>query len=413
MRTTDGVHFGPADGIRALAIALVFLDHIGLHSPERSALVVALSLGSGGLGVASLFVLSGFLLSVPYLRVIVDRDRAFPSSSRYALARFLRIYPLYAFAVLTVAAFVIVLERHAVPLNAWDVISHLLFLNDFRSSTVVSISPVFWTMAVDAGFYLMLPLAAIWAVRRTAKLQRAMRIRFVVRSLAVVIFASIIYRVVAGAIFHPMDSAEVVVAIRNIPGMAGLFALGIIAQVMVREGASRELLKKRGSVILAVAIVGIAFYFALQLLMVLVEGIESSGMLAVDDTVAAIAAASVLLFVIANADHPLSRFLASRAMVVAASLSYAWYLFHATALDTAQKLSTIALRTFGNVHPDVAYAATVLLTVLALLPFCYLIHIWIERPFLRKKDRVLHPEVRTISESLPVAESSGRHPHLA
>jgi peptidoglycan/LPS O-acetylase OafA/YrhL len=136
-------------------------------------------------------------------------------------------------------------------------------------------------------------------------------------------------------------------------------------------------------------------------------------MLAVDDTVAAIGAASLLLFAIASAEHPLSRFLSSRVMVVAASLSYAWYLFHPTALDAAQKLSTIALRTLGNVHPDVAYTATVLLTVLALLPFCYLIHIGIERPFLRKKDRVLRPEVRTISETLPLAESSGRHPHLA
>jgi peptidoglycan/LPS O-acetylase OafA/YrhL len=398
VRTTDGVHFGPADGIRALAIALVFLDHVGLHSPARSALVVALSLGSGGLGLASLFVLSGFLLSVPYLRVIIDCDRPFPSSSRYAQARFLRIYPLYAFAVLTIAAFVIVLERHAVPLNAWDVVSHLLFLNDFRPSTVVSVSPVFWTMAVDVGFYVMLPLAAFWAIGSTAKLKRAMRIRLVVRSLALVIFASIIYRIVAGALFHPMDSAEVVVAIRNIPGMAGLFAVGIIAQVLVREAGSRELLKQRSAVILALGLAGVGLYFILQLLMVLVEGIESSGMLAVDDTVAAIGAASLLLFVIVLAEHPVSRFLSSRVMAVAASLSYGWYLFHPTALDAMQKLSTIVLRTFGNVHPGVAYAATVLLTALALLPFCYAIHIWIERPFLRKKDRVLRPDVPTISE---------------
>ncbi|MGH7714801.1 MAG: acyltransferase family protein, partial [Vulcanimicrobiaceae bacterium] len=393
--------------IRALAIALVFLDHVGLRSPERSALVVALSLTSGGLGVAALFVLSGFLLSVPYLRVVIDRDRVFPSNARYAQARFLRIYPLYAFAVVTIAIFIIVAERHATALTVWDVISHLTFLNDFRSSTVESVSPVFWTMAVDVGFYVLLPLGAMWAYRRTAKLTRASRMMFVVRGLTVVIVGSIVYRIVAGALFHPMDSAGVVVAIRNVPGMAGLFAIGIIAQVMVRESASRDLIKRRSGVVLALGVAGIGVYFLLQLLMVLVEGIESSGMLAVDDTVAAIGAASVVLFVIAIAEHPLSRFLSSPVMVVAASLSYGWYLFHPTALDVMQKLDIIVFRRLGSAHPHVAYAAAVLLTILALFPFCYAIHLWIEKPFLRKKDHLLRPGIPTISESVHVSKNGG------
>lgn len=400
------MHFGPADGIRALAIALVFLDHVGLRSPERSALVVALSLSSGGLGVAALFVLSGFLLSVPYLRSVIDRDRVFPSNARYAQARFLRIYPLYAFAVATIAIFIIVAERHA-TLTAWDVISHLTFLNDFRSSTVVSVSPIFWTMAVDVGFYVLLPLGAMWAYRRTAKLTRASRMMFVVRSLTVVIFASIVYRIIAGALFRPLDAADVVVAVRNIPGMAGLFAIGIIAQVMVRESASRDLIKRRSALVLAVGVAGIGLYVLLQLLMVLVEGIESSGMLAVDDTIAAIGAASVVLFVIAISEHPLSRFLSSPVMVVAASLSYGWYLFHPTALDVMQQLEAIVFRGFAGAHPDVAYAATVLVTVLVLLPFCYAIHLWIEKPFLLKKDHLLRPGIPTISESVPVARNGG------
>ena len=410
MRTTDGVHFGPADGIRALAIALVFLDHVGLRSPERSAFVVAMSLGSGGLGVAALFVLSGFLLSVPYLRAIIDRDRAFPSSARYAQARFLRIYPLYAFAVIAVAIFVIAFERHAIPLSAWDVISHLSFLNDLESSTVVSVSPVFWTMAVDVGFYIMLPLGAWWAYRHTSGRSRAARLKFVVSALGVVIFASIIYRVIAGAIFHPEDSADVVVAIRNVPGMAGLFAVGIIAQVLIRETASRDILRRRGGAVVAVAIGGIALYFVLQLFMVLVEGIGSSGMLAVDDTIAAIGAAAILLFLVADSRRPLSQLLSSRTMVLAASLSYAWYLFHPTVLDAMQKLSTMRFQAFDHAHPDVVYAAAVLVAALVLLPFCYATHLLIEKPFLRKKDRILSGDkpriVRTISTA-DVSVSSG------
>ena len=404
--TTDGVHFGPADGIRALAIALVFLDHVGLRSPERSAFVVALSLGSGGLGVAALFVLSGFLLSVPYLRAIIDRDRDFPSHTRYAEARFLRIYPLYAFAVLAIALFVVMFERHGIPLNAWDVVSHLTFLNDFQSSTVVSVSPVFWTMAVDVGFYILLPFAAWWAFRQTAKRSRPARIAFLVRALAAIILASIVYRVVAGAIFHPLDSADVVVSIRNTPGMAGLFAIGIIAQILIREGATRELLRRQSGAVVTVAIGGIALYFVLQLFMVLVEGIGSSGMLAVDDTIAAIGAASVLLFLVADSRRPLSQMLSSRMMVAAAGLSYAWYLFHATALDAVQKFGEIAFGRFGDAHPDVAYAGVVFATVVALLPFCYVVHIGIERPFLRKKNRILSGDGPKIVPTISTAEVS-------
>jgi peptidoglycan/LPS O-acetylase OafA/YrhL len=94
-------------------------------------------------------------------------------------------------------------------------------------------------------------------------------------------------------------------------------------------------------------------------------------------------------------------------MVVAASLSYGWYLFHPTALDVMQKIDTIVFHTLSETHPDMAYAAAVLVTVLILLPFCYMAHVWIEKPFLRKKDRLLRPGIPTISERVPASSNGG------
>ena len=402
MRTSDGVHFGPADGIRAFAILLVFFDHVGLRAPHRSLVTVGLSLASGGMGVAALFVLSGFLLSVPYLRAVVDGDRPFPSSRRYAQARFLRIYPLYVFAVVAIALFVALLERHTAHLTTWDVVSHLLFLNDLQPSSVTSISPVFWTMAIDVGFYAMLPPAAWWALRASAGHARAWRLKLVVRALTAVVLASIVYRLVAGEVLHPANAADVVVAIRNVPGMAGLFAIGILAQILVRESSARDILRKRAALVLTAAGAGAALYLTIALLLVLAKGIASFGMLAIDDTLAAIGAASLLVFVIVVSEHPLSRVLSSPAAATAASLSYGWYLFHPTALDAAQKLTAIASRAFGGVPAALAYAVMLFLTTLVLVPFCYAIHVWIEKPFLQRKERLRDRGRSSIDVEKPV-----------
>lgn len=81
------------DGLRGIAILLVFLSHVNATFITRSSFLGGLVFNSGVLGVSLLFVLSGFLMAYLYPR---------PSSSLgFLQKRYTRIFPL--FLTITVA----------------------------------------------------------------------------------------------------------------------------------------------------------------------------------------------------------------------------------------------------------------------------------------------------------------------
>ncbi len=165
------------DGLRAVAALLVVLYHACVFSISR----VSVSIGSlnlfpiwnyGRTGVQLFFVLSGFLLFLPYARAML-RGQQLPSARIFYRRRILRIVPAY-----WVCLGVLVLVNLPGYLNAVglaNVAAHLLFIHNLFPQFDSSIQGPFWTMAVEAQFYLLLPLIA-WliarCVRGTCSLQR-------------------------------------------------------------------------------------------------------------------------------------------------------------------------------------------------------------------------------------------------
>jgi peptidoglycan/LPS O-acetylase OafA/YrhL len=136
--------------IRGLAILLVFLFHAyGISVADTSAAhsLPMSFIVAGNTGVTLFFVLSGFLLSQPWLASIQDPEKPLPSISNYYLARALRIMPLYYFAVLL--AIVISGNWHAGA-------KALLF--GFVGFDIFPYSVVWWTLSTEVQFYLLLPL---------------------------------------------------------------------------------------------------------------------------------------------------------------------------------------------------------------------------------------------------------------
>src|SRR5690348_11900504 len=100
------------DGLRGLAIALVLWYH--LMDPrvllgKAAPLPLYGLLGSGFSGVFLFFVLSGFLLFLPYARALLSGE-SWPAAREFYRRRALRILPAYyvslAFVLLTQAALV-------------------------------------------------------------------------------------------------------------------------------------------------------------------------------------------------------------------------------------------------------------------------------------------------------------------
>lgn len=170
-------HTFPAlDGLRGLAVALVLLVHFAYEAKsqlgDRPGVVAAYRaldplISMGGTGVHLFFVLSGFLLFLPFARhVIAGRPR--PSRSRFFKRRALRILPAY-YVIVTLTA--LLFERDAVAARpVAQVVSHLFLVHNYSHETFKGINGPTWTMAVESQFYVMLPflaLAGAWCAMRS------------------------------------------------------------------------------------------------------------------------------------------------------------------------------------------------------------------------------------------------------
>jgi peptidoglycan/LPS O-acetylase OafA/YrhL len=116
----------------------------------------------GASGVHLFFVLSGFLLFMPYARALLSL-RAFPNSLEFYIRRALRILPAYWLALVVM---LLLLEPTFLRPNYWyDIGLHLLIIHNWSQGTIRDINIIFWTMPVEVQFYLLLPATVALLLR--------------------------------------------------------------------------------------------------------------------------------------------------------------------------------------------------------------------------------------------------------
>ena len=94
------------DGVRALAFLLVFelhINHSGVWTDGNNAFLSAF-FSLGATGVTLFFVLSGFLLFLPYTQALLF-EKNWPQSKIYYVRRMLRIFPAYFFSLFILVMF--------------------------------------------------------------------------------------------------------------------------------------------------------------------------------------------------------------------------------------------------------------------------------------------------------------------
>jgi peptidoglycan/LPS O-acetylase OafA/YrhL len=146
------------DGLRAVAVLLVLMFHAWFEIPgyiQPGELPQQFPIFYGRTGVQLFFVLSGFLLFIPYARWIFGLQRQ-PDMTLFYKRRILRVCPAYWASLL----FLMVVNPFTTP-DVIDGIAHAFFLANISRDWVYSINPVFWTMSIEVQFYLLLPLLAI------------------------------------------------------------------------------------------------------------------------------------------------------------------------------------------------------------------------------------------------------------
>ena len=163
--------FDALDGLRAVAVALVFLTHAGP------------GVFTGGfLGVTLFFALSGYLITTLLLSEYRRTERI--SLKRFYVRRFLRLMPaLFAMVVLTAAASIVVGAQNTLH-DAWPAITYTMDIVAPVTHQEGGIYNATWSLAVEEQFYLIWPAILIIGLHRRWNL-RAIVVGFMVVCLAI------------------------------------------------------------------------------------------------------------------------------------------------------------------------------------------------------------------------------------
>ncbi len=221
-------------GIRALAALMVLSHHVfGLAGPRvlsfnirNTEITYHWLLTCSWMGANVFFVLSGFLLAIPFARHIEDTGREVRIDT-YLTRRIKRVVPAYWVQI----AILCVVLYWASALPAWNVIAtQLFFLQNFWQNYAAALNGVYWTLPVEFGYYLLLPLfAAIAGLFSTQK-----RIAWLTLSCSLVA-AAIAYRTLMYATVADASQPTKFYILLQLPGLIDHFAIGmLLAWVYVR-----------------------------------------------------------------------------------------------------------------------------------------------------------------------------------
>ena len=187
-RTSSGRYIPEIDGLRFIAIAGVFLFHIailgrvldgswriippfgvsGPVGPSHSDLL-SRTVSQWTYGVQLFFVVSGFVLALPFIAWRVAGGKEV-STSRYFLRRLTRIEPPYLIAMTLLVIGASLATQHV---GAGHFVASILYLHHAVYGDPSTLDGVAWSLEVEIQFYLCVPLLAILFSRPDARRRRA------------------------------------------------------------------------------------------------------------------------------------------------------------------------------------------------------------------------------------------------
>ncbi|AOK19181.1 acyltransferase [Burkholderia cepacia] len=287
------------DGLRALAVILVFLSHKG-H---------VLAVDVGKLGVWTFFLISGFLI-VGELHRNRQAVECGTMTRRHALALFLakralRIFPVYYLLLAALAIAHALFYQRGVNLGlAW----HAVFLSNYWIGVVKDGWPGstshFWSLAVEQQFYLIAPLAllAVPAARHVA-----------------LGIAAVVLCALAHLALYLCDASPVLIYAFS-PWNFALIALGGVgAMALAEHGPAVARCAPPGWLGAA----GVVFFLVLPACVALPGAASALADLGLSASLGAL-----LLWIVSEPGHPVVALLDRAPLVYLGTISYGFYLFH-------------------------------------------------------------------------------------
>ncbi|MCW2747742.1 MAG: acyltransferase [Nocardioidaceae bacterium] len=214
-------HYPQLDTMRGFAAVAVVATHVAFWSGVYNHGTVGAATQRLEVGVAIFFVLSGFLLSLPYLsagRYGTPHDSVW----RYFWKRALRILPVYWVCV--VAALVLIERNHGLGLDRW--LQNFTLTDVYRANNLPSGLGQMWSLSIEVSFYVLLPLLGALLIRMAKNGWQL----HVVLAIAGLMYA---VNVVWTCASTHTDAAWGIWALRWLPSYLGWFAWGIALAALV------------------------------------------------------------------------------------------------------------------------------------------------------------------------------------
>jgi peptidoglycan/LPS O-acetylase OafA/YrhL len=391
------------EGMRALAATSILIYHAWLYSdpagtPADLGRVGGWILPHLALGVTLFFTLSGFLLYRPFAGAIM-RDERLPSLRKYLRNRAFRILPAYWVILLVVA---LVLEAALVAPGGIRtgalhdpriLVADAFLLQGYVPSTLLTgIGPA-WSLAVEAVFYLALPLLVLlaWTLARRASTRAARRLVALMPAL-ILLAVGVSGKFVAADVVTSgsgWDGTWHSVLLRSFWGQADLFTFGILVAVLRVEAEDGLLRLPRWW--------RPALWTSVLLVVLPTLKLVRTGQVHpyAYETLMALACGLILMLVVIPGPRSsaplLVRVLESRPLVATGVISYSLFLWHE---PLARWLEAHGLTMAGS--GGLAVNVVVLFTVAWLLSA--LTYRFVELPALRRKS----PRKRGVEPTAPM-----------
>ena len=238
------------DGLRALAVSLVILCHLGITG-----------FSGGYVGVDIFFVISGFLITnlliSEYQNNLVDSKRGWISFRNFYLRRIKRIVPMaltviiaalvYSYLNYSQARFSQV-RNDAIWASLFGANIHYMqeSLNYFQQAQSVSLLQHYWSLAVEEQFYLVFPALFLLVARIKVKAKSWLVAPLVV--VAVISLASLVRAITTAnptqSYFNSFDRAYEL-------GIGALLALVLALRKFSLSNVSSNLLSIAGTALVA------------------------------------------------------------------------------------------------------------------------------------------------------------------
>jgi peptidoglycan/LPS O-acetylase OafA/YrhL len=227
------------DGLRAIAVTLVFIGHYGGGSHGGRFLEWFNRLRVfGSAGVSLFFVLSGFLIT----GILYDTQSSNHYFKNFYARRSLRIFPIFYLVLALCLVLTPVLHFHL----QWGHVSFLFYLGNFFANRNWNlyelVSPThpslsinlghFWSLFVEEQFYLIWPVAIFLIKDRLGLL----RLSLTVVALVLLVRVSMVW-------FLPLDVAERF-AFRMLPTRADDLLVGSAVALLLRGPSAEKWLRR-------------------------------------------------------------------------------------------------------------------------------------------------------------------------